>query len=838
MNHEAIEQEPKTLSQIQCDLQSVDELLVSQSSKQEHFSSELIKFIAKLICELRLLSLVRHRMITNRWFKLAQCLQELQFSQMEYCPDYIDPSVLNNYMNLLSHLRSQPKDLANCIYFYSIENPQKIMKFAYSTFLCIFQQGWCQEEDRNLYKTLKELARIQDIHQIILNKIDKPNCLKSPLSSPNHVLSRLEPLASFVSAYLFNGASFSYLQTSFSKMISNLNSLSNLRDFRCSFRCKDGADNIASFQYWKIICENALAFLNSLKSCIELMPTCFCKLFNFIRKTEDGEDKCILLFFEGFINRALDSPSVLGINSWKPELFEWSPTHDIADVFRTKYLSLVSSKYYKSLSNILSSIPEYEQIDILGFIDSLTNTEIKHNFISEAELVSINPNFPKEITITGIDLRYLHKAILFVPKNYVSEKLAKMISVIGDGPKKDEKAYEHFKIVIQRQKKVTDAAKSMSNSRSSSLFTSDNFVKEYTMTKKDSYYEFFCDAISILPSFSSIISNMKFKSTKSFLKHIKLLVKLFVPEDDQIQCNTVLYYAITHENDFHEILMNVQKISNYRNQQIMEFADKNSSLVAQHQRISDSLMHVKTMRSNIQCHILFTISRMIIHTYINQEFTRTMSNSVEFLKDNNSYIQASGNIRNMTNISKKYYVLTSEQEFKISQIFFFHITNHITLRKYLDCNQDVWKKSVIIYKTTEDNFQDILNVLQSKIQSQFYLVEKHLIRAKEILRYIKQNSGLSLSIYYITEVVTLATELKNETNIKEFSPLFLWILVSAKLKHLFLLYKFIDKMILKNDYLNSLVLPNEITCLTVFCSGVFELLDILRNYNKRIVSSW
>ena len=225
--------------------------------------------------------------------------------------------------------------------------------------------------------------------------------IKPPLSHPDSTLKSLFPLSTFVSAYLFNCASFSYLQCALGNIVSILHSLSSLRDIRNHYLTINGITS--PYNYWKIISEHAALCFGSLMKCIELLPVGVSSFFKYVRESDPkhGDEKCILLFFEGFINQALENPAILGLFPWNPGQSQWNPVGDIALVFRSKYSNILKSKSLAPLSHILNCFEAYKKIDFGRFLDVLTDSSIVHTFfISEAELLGINPHFPKEVIIT------------------------------------------------------------------------------------------------------------------------------------------------------------------------------------------------------------------------------------------------------------------------------------------------------------------------------------------------------------------------------------------------------------------------------------------------------
>lgn len=834
--------ELKRLAEVQKNLYTVEHLLSSHQMKHDQLTDETLSFSNDLICELHLLSLIRAQILGNKIICSnnilgAQILRGLSFSTLEYCPSFFDPNVLNHYITFISLLRSNLDVLAKCFYYYSFKNPKKVLKSA-SLFLTIFQMGWCKEEDNLMLLCLKNIAELQFSNKQYIPFEAEKDVLKPPRFSPENILAKLNPLASFVTTYLFNGASFSYLQCALDHIINILHSLSSLKNLRNLFST-NGKGGFAPVKYWKVICENALLCFKSLIRCLELLPPSVSELFKFIRQSENGNEKCILLFFESFVNRALDNPAILGLLPWHPGNAEWSPTRDIASVFRSKYSKYSISSYhdcfnvYQSpLTNLLSSIPTYEEIDFDLFLDALTNKNTFHNgLISECELLNINPAFPKELVITAKDLCFLQSAALSLTEEQCdNQNLRKIIKLLGDVPTKNPKINEHFKIVLLRQKEITTAAKAFKNK---SLFTSDEV--KIVNTQNYSFENYFCDIIANFPSFKDLLKSLKPKNTKEFLITIRTLSPHFLPEKLLSQADSLFYYTINGIKTISEILPELETIINQRNVIAMNSADKTSSLRIQHQRITSSLVAVKKMRINVQGYILSFVARYLNQSDLNYQFTLAMSKSINFLTDIETFHQSVTNIKEATNKILSPFKIQPFQSSIIFRILFFQMVGHVTLNRFMISYPLIWKKSTIISKIIEDNRDKILNDILNGWKDSFHLREKYITRTIDLLGHINPNSGISMILYYVVEAIDILTELENNIEDFNFNKCIELVLISSKTKHIcFGVSKFIEQFLLQNSFLDKLLTNSEMKHLGIFCSSVSLVLDICKKYDKRI----
>jgi len=839
------ESELECLSQIQTKLFTVEQLLGSQHSKQEQLTNDMLTFSNDVVCELRLLSLVRSSIVGDESEDIgkiikSQTLQGLSFSALEYCPSFFDSNLLNHYMTFISFLRSNPSILSRCFYHFSVNQPKKKIYAAFSVFLTLFQQGWCVEEDSLLYETMKNFA----IYQFEMEKkaaiTDITGVKKEPLISASSILSHLEPLSSFVTAYLFNGASFSYLQCALSHIVSVLHSSSALRDLHTVFENDQGT--IATHKYWLKIIDHAAQCIDSLISCFELLPSGVSSLFKYIRNHPDGGDgRCILLFFESFVNRALDNPSVLGLIPWHPGSSEWSPSKDISTVFRAIYCDLLPSKFFHPLKLVFDTFESFKTIDLNRFLDILTNNDSVHSVLmTEKELLNTNPNFPKELVITGKDLCILHEAALSFPisESDIEQKILdtfnRTIQRLGKVPEENELALEHFRIVLQRQKEITAAAKLI---KTQSLFA----ISPSSSPKnsvKDPFAEYFCDIIALLPSFNEFISFLEPNNAMEFLHQMRLLSPHFMPEKSLLQADAVLFFSVQNSGKISDLLNRITVVTENRHTRAMEAADKTSALRTQHQRISSALLTVKTMRENVQSYLLYKISIALLRNDLNRVFQLSMSKSYHFLTNLDVYNQVSMQLMDFATSKTSELGLNTLHISQILRILFFQLTNHVTFQRFNLSDRTYWKRSIIIKTIIESNRESLSRALVESWSDEFELRKKYLLRASDLLGNIKSNSGVSVVLYYVIETISLVTLMTKQCKKLKFDPCILWVLVNAEVKHIYGIGKFVKHFLLGNSTVDTLLSASEIQSLGVFSSSICMLLRLCEQYDKRINGNW
>jgi hypothetical protein len=175
-----------------------------------------------------------------------------------------------------------------------------------------------------------------------------PRKLKYSLSSTLFRISNLEPFATFCASYLFSQSNFFFFQNFFS-LIHTIHLNSQLYHNRTIFESANGI--LAPHSYWEEISNFAFEFFELIIKCISLLPCHVSKLMKFLKKNNIDID---LIFFECFINQILDNPAVVGYVPWNTIHHDWSPSRDISDAFRCKYMNLIKLKHIQKLKVVVS----------------------------------------------------------------------------------------------------------------------------------------------------------------------------------------------------------------------------------------------------------------------------------------------------------------------------------------------------------------------------------------------------------------------------------------------------------------------------------------------------
>jgi len=804
------------LASKQSELIRTDQLLHSQQAKQEELTNEMLKFSKDLICELHLLSLVRSKIIRGKNHTVEQLLESqafkgLKFANLEYCPTFIDPNRLNHYMFFAAYVRRRPHCLARILYDYALSVPQKAGKSAYSLFLSLFQQGWCLEEDNFLFETLKNIANLQynpssKANKDTLKVVSKG--LKTPLTSVDIAVCAHAPFVSFCTAYFFNAASFSFFQSALQPIIIELHSLSRLYHNRSNFTVNPENGSIGPLLYWQEIVHYTFLLYRQMLKCAELLPPGLFLLMNHLKSLDINLN---LFFFESFINRALDNPAVLGLLPWHPGHNDWKPSKDIADVFRTKYCECLLSKSYISLRNLIQNMDEYSEIDLSKFYQVFAEPlQARSLMINETELLSTNPSFPKEILVTGNDLIQLHQAALHISDLSFDPELQKILSRIGEPPKKSKNAQEHFRIVITRQKEMTQAAKSIV---SVSLFSSDSKVS--SESKKDPFAEQFCDIIVGLPSFERCLEAIRPNSVKEFISQMKIIAPLFLKKASILQGDSVLDYALNYIKDSEGLVERVITVAESKASWGLRATDRTSSLRSQHQNINSSMKIVKEICKNVQSHMLLQAADILVNGDLCQVYREAMLRGDEFITNNKLFnVKALSVINN----AKSKLSLVKVNEVKVSQIcriLFFKLTDHITFQKYNLSNQTEWKLSIRIAAFLEKNRSDIMNRIEQRSSLEFKTKLHYLSQASALLGHILPNSGVSIVLHYSFEVARIINTLIHNCSELKIDDCLLWVVAKAEAKHVYVIGNFIQHFI------------NEPSLRQLFSEDELSLLDMI-----------
>ena len=846
------------LAEQQARLISNDELITQQVQRQEVLTTDIINWSKELISSLRHLSLIRCQIMQNKPDNLerllrSQTLQGLRFASYMYCPTFVDPNRMNHFMYFISFLRQSPQILARILYSSAKECPRRANELAYSLLLSLFQQGWCIEEDATLVSVLISMADLQFSEQVDLQfvpvKAIPPRMLLYALSDHEVSCAKLQPFVTFATAYLFNAASFSYFQSSLAPMILKLYGMSRLRDLQNTFDCEISTGQVAPLDYWREICGYALEVYHALVSCLELLPPGVFQLFKHLRELKVNLK---LIFFEAFVNKALDNPSFLGLLPWHPSHGGWHPSRDVANVFRTKYVMNLKSKSPAFLGLLLQGFDSYNEIDLDVLINKLCEMtpEMCSFMINEAELLSTNPGFPKELLVTGSDLCTLHCSTLLETENI--PELATYAKRLGTELARNEYADEHFSMVMVRRKGDAAGPKV----RNISLFSPVHEAgKSRQITKvTDPYLEQFCDLIAGFPPFSVLASELGETSVWGFIKKLRILSPSFLTAQAIKDTETIFWYGSQIGKSERELVDAIARTNEKRDMRALVIADRTASLRSQHLRMKQSLKTISDIKNNVHSHIILQLADIFMDGDMSGFLKEAMGHAHEhmtnlpiFTETVTSMVQTATEVLTTRDVNRAFWP-------QLIKIFFFRLTEHITFGRYIvstvnrqqsqKAGQKTlsdWQKSIIVSKIIEEHAKEMIESIMSERKDAWEDKMKYIVRASNILGHIRKSSGLSVIVHTVIEAVstvqTLCSICHNLTTI----DCLVVMLLQTKAKHVLLISKFLHHFLLdtiSHTSLQVMFAREEINSMSIFPSAVILLLEKCQVYDQRVCPEW
>ena len=120
------------------------------------------------------------------------------------------------------------------------------------------------------------------------------------------------------------------------------------------------------------------------------------------------------------------------------------------------------------------------------------------------------------------------------------------------------------------------------------------------------------------------------------------------------------------------------------------------------------------------------------------------------------------------------------------------------------------------------------------MQSRLHYLE----RAADMLGHIRQNSGVSIILFYTLEVSNIIRTLCDNCELLDYNSCLLWVLASTQTRHIYLVGKFIQHFLLNEYVIRNLFSKKEVNLITIFPDGVKLLVDECAKFDKRINESW
>jgi hypothetical protein len=359
-------------------------------------------------------------------------------------------------------------------------------------------------------------------------------------------------------------------------------------------------------------------------------------------------------------------------------------------------------------------------------------------------------------------------------------------------------------------------------------------LSEQPSPTRDPYAGIFCDIASNLPTSGSF----NVSSVFDFVDRLALVAPFFLDERTAIQAESVLWYARAIVESEDRLVDRVGAVVNDRDLWTLQATDKTCSLRSQHQTLSSALEVIKTTRANLQSHLNLELAEVYAKEELAPAMRDAMFHGDEFVS-NVDLFQKVGFSLISTAKALVANVVSQDNCSQICRVLFFKLTSHVTFRRYLQSDQTVWKHSVIISKIIETNGAQILSELASVQLQSFISKRPYFDRACDMLGHIRNNSGLSVILYYVLEVVHLVHTLCSQMRELNFDDCLLWVLVSAKMKHVFPISHYIQHFVLnRGQMLDTLFDRDEITLLGVFPSAMMLMLNSCKKYDRRVIDQW
>jgi hypothetical protein len=350
----------------------------------------------------------------------------------------------------------------------------------------------------------------------------------------------------------------------------------------------------------------------------------------------------------------------------------------------------------------------------------------------------------------------------------------------------------------------------------------------------DAYAGLFCDIVANFPTADSFHASSVFE----FVDQLALVAPLFLDERTAIQAESVLWYAhaVVEREDL--LVDRICAVVDARDLWTLRATDRTCSLRSQHQRLWSALELIKSTRANLQSHLNLELVEVLIKDRLAPAMKETMFHGHEFVSDVNVFQDLVFKLTT-TACSILGDIGAASNSAQICRVLFFKLTAHVTFRRFLQTEEVLWKYSIIIGKIIEGNRSAITGGLRSVQRGAFVTRRSYFERACNLLGHIKNNSGLSVIIYYVLEVVSIVHTLCTQCSELNFDECLLWVIVSAEMKHVFPISHYLQHFILdRARFFDLMFEQEEISLLGVFPSAMRLLLTKCKDFDKRVDEKW
>lgn len=184
------------------------------------------------------------------------------------------------------------------------------------------------------------------------------------------------------------------------------------------------------------------------------------------------------------------------------------------------------------------------------------------------------------------------------------------------------------------------------------------------------------------------------------------------------------------------------------------------------------------------------------------------------------------------------YNFSEQRQRYVKRILFFKLIDKITFRQYYTSRPDLWRNSTLVNDVIENHSNELLSKFSSETTSFFDSISIYFQSASKALSYIQMNSGPSIIIYYVLEMMGIVKKLCDIRKDIQMAPCIAWIMIESKTKHLLCVGNFLFQFILQGKLRSTFYSSDELGLFMTVIAGLDFLLSQCKSYNKRIDTSW
>jgi hypothetical protein len=324
--------------------------------------------------------------------------------------------------------------------------------------------------------------------------------------------------------------------------------------------------------------------------------------------------------------------------------------------------------------------------------------------------------------VSGADLVLLHAAALHAKPLLSSDAVRVSIDSLGEmTATRSRDLKKHFRIVITRR----GVANRAGEARLPSLF-SPRPILDPIAALGDPYASLLCDILANLPKIENV------PSVTELLARLRAIAPLFLDQKFAGQAEPVLWYATSIVPTQESLVARIGAVVDDRDLITLRATDKVCGLQSQHQRVNFWLAAVRAMRANLQTHLNLFLTEIFVKGPLCQAMKEAIVHVNEFATDIGGFQRAALNVMKVAH-SLAGDKLSETGRSQISRVLFYKLTEQLTLKRYLQQDQPIWKKSIIINTAMEQAKAQLLERIAKAGSEVFVLKKSYLTRASELL---------------------------------------------------------------------------------------------------------